>query len=92
MKQEKEKILQGLDKNGDQYQQVLVQQLLDMKIDEKKKQMKKKIQLKPPQSYRHNQGIMNHLSELLTEGQQVQNNDFKSHSLKNSQTIRASKL
>ena len=35
---------------------------------------------------------MNHLSELLTEGQQVQNNDFKSHSLKNSQTIRASKL
>lgn len=35
---------------------------------------------------------MNNLNELLTEGQQVQNNDFKSHSLKNSQTIRASKL
>ena len=52
MKQEKEKILQDLDKNGDQYQQVLVQQLLDMKIDQKKKQMKKKIQLNPPQSYR----------------------------------------
>lgn len=48
MKQEKEKILQNLDKNGDQYQQVLVQQLLDMKIDQKKKQMKKKIQLNPP--------------------------------------------
>lgn len=35
---------------------------------------------------------MNNLNELLHNEHQPVNNDFKSHSLKNSQTIRASKL
>ena len=46
--QDKEKIMKNMDEEGDPYKQVLVQQLLDMQIKQKKKEVKKNINANPP--------------------------------------------
>lgn len=76
---------------GDQYQSVLIHQLMDMKISQKKKDIKKNFLINPPQSYRQDPSN-NKLKDIFQTETEAQNNDFKSHSLKNSQSIRASKL
>lgn len=84
MKEGKDKILKDLNEKGDPYQQVLIQQLLDMKIKEKKRDLRKNMYSNPAQSYRHDlMGPTN--SDFLTDmANQNANLDFKSHSLKNS--------
>lgn len=62
-----------------------------MNIKAKKREIKKKNANHPPQSYRPNFNDQNKLTNLINEMSSPQN-DFKSHSLKNSQSIKRSKL
>ena len=83
LRKDEEKIMKGFDDKGDPCQRVLVQQLLDMQIKQKKKEVRKNLNLNPPQSYRQNLVAQNNLADLMVDGEN-QNTDFKSHSLKNS--------
>mmetsp|Transcript_30869 Transcript_30869/g.47262 ORF Transcript_30869/g.47262 Transcript_30869/m.47262 type:complete len:85 (-) Transcript_30869:20-274(-) len=76
--------------DGDQSKQVLVQQIYDIEIEKKKKEMRKNFLQNPPQSHRQNPPPQVNFGGFLD--QENSNIDFKSHSLKNSQSIRASQL
>ena len=74
----------NMDEEGDPYKQVLLEQLLDMKIKAKKKEVKN-MKLHPPQSSRQDMIGAQKMGSLMDAMASPSNNkDFKSHSLKNS--------
>ena len=61
-----------------------------MKINAKKKEVKKNLSRDPPAS--HRQDMVQHHNFLKDMNTNPTNTDFKSHSLKNSQSIKRSKV